>query len=336
MSLASAANGKWTDILTRLGVDIKFLSGKQCPCPMCGGKDRFKYDNQNRGTYFCRGCGSGNGWNLLRNLYGWDYDRTIKEVSNIVGDCRIMRTKKKNPKFALKKVAYASEKINRNSDLVQYLNNRGISVIPDMLREASLYYFEEGIKTGPFPTLVALITDKKGIGVSYHLTYTHRQQKLKCSSPKKVMTPVGTITGSYIELFPMAEHIHLAEGIETSLAIHELTEMPVISCLNAQNLSAVDLPDLVKKVEIWGDNDSSYCGQRASYTLAERLNRKGIEVTVHIPPVAGEDWLDFINRNKGLALEHVKNTNPEFHQGITKLMSVFNTDNVTITKMAVA
>ena len=92
----------------------------------------------------------------------------------------------------------------------------------------------------------------------------YRQEKLKCSSPKKIMSPVGTITGSYIELFPIEEHICLAEGIETSLAIHEFTDKPVISCLNAQNLSAVDLPDLVKKVDIWGDNDASYCGQRTA------------------------------------------------------------------------
>ena len=336
MSLGALTTGKWTDILTRLGVDGKFLTGKQCPCPMCGGRDRFKYDNQNKGTYFCRGCGSGNGWNLLKNLFGWDQKRTIKEVNSIVGECKTMTIKKKDPRFALKKIAQATKPIAGDSDLVQYLKSRGVSIIPDMLKEADLYYFEDGVKTGTFPTLVALITNKQGKGVSYHLTYTHRQEKLKCSSPKKIMAPVGTITGSYIELFPMEEHICLAEGIETSLAIHEFTDKPVISCLNAQNLSAVDLPDLVKKVDIWGDNDASYCGQRASYALAERLTKKGIDVTVYIPPIPGEDWLDFINRNKKLAIEHVRKNNPAFHKGITRLMEVFDTDNVTITKKEVA
>lgn len=333
MSLDTAANGKWTDILTRLGVDGKFLSGKQCPCPMCGGKNRFKYDNQNRGTYFCRGCGSGNGWNLLRNLFGWDYNRTIKEVRNIVGDCKIMTTKKKDPREVLRKIARVSKPISNDSDIVKYLYSRGIATVPNMLKEADLYYYEDGIKTGAFPTMVALISNKHGKGVSYHLTYTHQQQKLKCSAPKKMMTPVGTITGAYVELFPMEEHICLAEGIENALAIHDFIDKPVIACLSAHNLSEVDLPDFVKKVEIWGDNDASYCGQRASYTLAERLIREGREVEVKLPPVAGEDWLDYINRDKKLALEAVKETDPEFHQGITQLMKTFNATNVTITKI---
>ena len=148
-----------------------------------------------------------------------------------------------------------------------------------------------------------------------------------------MMTPVGTITGAYVELFPMEEHICLAEGIENALAIHDFIDKPVIACLSAHNLSEVDLPDFVKKVEIWGDNDASYCGQRASYTLAERLIREGREVEVKLPPVAGEDWLDYINRDKKLALEAVKETDPEFHQGITQLMKTFNATNVTITKI---
>ena len=325
--------GRWLDVLSALGVDQRYLINKHGKCPFCGGRDRYRFDNKNgNGTFFCNHCGAGDGFKFLSQFFGWGFKRSAEEIRNIIGDCKVVTVNKKDPKLALKRIASMAVKIDPKSELIQYLKSRGVSSCPESLKEAQLYYYEEGHKTGPFPTLVSLITNKLGKGVSYHLTYTHRQQKLKCSSPKKIMTPVGTIKGSYIELFPIEEHIHLAEGIETSLAIHDLTDMPVISCLNAQNLSAVDLPDLVKKVEIWGDNDASYCGQRASYTLAERLRRKGIEVVVHIPPVVGEDWLDFINRNKELTLEQVKTTDPVFHEGLTKLMKVFNATDVTITR----
>ena len=132
-----------------------------------------------------------------------------------------------------------SQPIKNDSDLIQYLGSRGINSVPESLKEAQLYYFEDGHKTGPFPTLVALITDSSGKGVSYHLTYTHRQQKLKCAAPKKIMTPVTTMKGAYVELYPLEEHICVAEGIETALAIRDLTGLPVISALNAHNLSAL-------------------------------------------------------------------------------------------------
>jgi len=334
MKMEHEVVGRWVDVLSTLGVDQRYLINRHGKCPFCGGRDRYRFDNKDgNGTFFCNHCGSGDGFKFLKKMFNWDFKKSVTEIRQIIGDCKVVIMKKKDPKIALKKIAGMAKSIEPNSDLIQYLKNRGVSSCPDSLKEAQLYYFEDGIKTGPFPTIVALITNNLGKGVSYHLTYTHRQQKLKCSAPKKIMTPVGTIKGSYIELFPVEEHIHVVEGIETALAIHDLTDMPVISALNAQNLSALSLPSLVKKVEIWGDNDASYCGQRASYTLAEKLKRNGIEVEVHIPPIVGEDWLDFINRNKDLTLEHVKNTNPEFHQGITKLMDVFNTKDVTITKI---
>ena len=39
------ANGKWPDILATLGVPVS-ANGKHGPCPGCGGKDRFRFDNK--------------------------------------------------------------------------------------------------------------------------------------------------------------------------------------------------------------------------------------------------------------------------------------------------
>ena len=333
MKIEQEVVGRWIDVLSALGVDHKFLVNKHGECPFCGGRDRYRFDNkEGNGTYYCNQCGAGDGFKFLNKMFDWDFKKSVNEIRQIIGDCRRVIMPKKNPRVALKKIAHMAKPISPSSDLVQYLNKRGIASCPDSLKEAQLYYYEDGIKTGPFPTMVSLITNNLGKGVSYHLTYTHRQEKLKCSAPKKIMTPVMPMKGSYVELYPVEEHICVTEGIETALAIRDLTEKPVISALNAQNLAELSLPSIVKKVEIWGDNDASYCGQRASYTLAERLARKGIEVEVHIPPNPGEDWLDYINNNRKMSLEEVKKTNPDFHHGITKLMDVFNTKNVTITR----
>lgn len=60
-----AARGKWKGILLQLGVPAVSLTGKHAPCPMCGGADRFRFDNKDqRGTFICNACGAGDGMKL--------------------------------------------------------------------------------------------------------------------------------------------------------------------------------------------------------------------------------------------------------------------------------
>jgi len=62
LDVRQIAQGRWKSILTALGADEKTLSGKHTACPLCGGKDRFRFDDkEGRGTYFCSGCGAGDG-----------------------------------------------------------------------------------------------------------------------------------------------------------------------------------------------------------------------------------------------------------------------------------
>jgi len=65
MKTIEAAVGHCTESDT-LGVDPVFLDGKHHPCILCGGKDRFRFDNKDgSGSYFCSQCGAGTGMQLL-------------------------------------------------------------------------------------------------------------------------------------------------------------------------------------------------------------------------------------------------------------------------------
>ena len=64
------ANGRWKEILSALGVDPATLKNQHGPCPGCGGKDRFRFDNLNGdGTFICSQGGlgerAGDGFELL-------------------------------------------------------------------------------------------------------------------------------------------------------------------------------------------------------------------------------------------------------------------------------
>ena len=75
------ASGKWFFLLSSLGVDQNFLKNKHGPCPICGGKDRFRWDNKNgMGTFICNQCGSGDGYRLLEMYHGWDFYKALEEV----------------------------------------------------------------------------------------------------------------------------------------------------------------------------------------------------------------------------------------------------------------
>ena len=43
--VVAAASGHWPELLAAVGIDIP-PRGKHGPCPVCGGKDRFRLDDQ--------------------------------------------------------------------------------------------------------------------------------------------------------------------------------------------------------------------------------------------------------------------------------------------------
>jgi putative DNA primase/helicase len=68
--------------------------------------------------------------------------------------------------------------------------------------------------------------------------------------------------------------------------------VPVWAATNAVLLEAWVPPEGVERVLIAGDNDTSFTGQAAAYSLARRLVQKGLAVEIQIPGVAGKDWAD--------------------------------------------
>ncbi len=65
--VAAAANGHWPALLAKLGIEIP-SRGKHGPCPACGGKDRFRFDDKDgKGGFICNSCGAGDGLILIRS-----------------------------------------------------------------------------------------------------------------------------------------------------------------------------------------------------------------------------------------------------------------------------
>jgi putative DNA primase/helicase len=59
-STKELARGRWRAILPALGIHERYLTGRNTPCPMCGGKDRFRFlDRRGQdgdGMWLCNQC----------------------------------------------------------------------------------------------------------------------------------------------------------------------------------------------------------------------------------------------------------------------------------------
>ena len=111
------------------------------------------------------------------------------------------------------------------------------------------------------------------------------------------------MAGGAIRLYPTEEGkpLAIAEGIETALAVREMTGLPAWSAINSTMLETVRLPESIKSVIIFADLDRSETGKRAADKLAKRLVNEGRQVQISYPPISipenlkGVDWLDYLN-----------------------------------------
>ena len=80
------ARGRWPSIFDELGIQVQ-TNGLHGPCPVCGGKDRFRFDDkQGRGTWFCNQCRpkSGDGLALIQKVKGWEFRTALPWVAKAI------------------------------------------------------------------------------------------------------------------------------------------------------------------------------------------------------------------------------------------------------------
>jgi putative DNA primase/helicase len=300
MNTIERARHRWREILPQLGVDTRFLVNKHGPCPLCGGKDRFRFDDRNgEGTYYCNQCGPGAGLILVRKKNGLDFKAACDAVDRIIG-IEPAPAAPPPPQAPNERRAEAIRRALAQAVdpavVDAYLERRGITARSGvLLGHARCPYFGERKQfVGAFPAIVAPI-----LGPDDTLQSAHRIYDAELEPRKKSLPPVTTIAGGAVRLFASHEELGLAEGIETALAAHQMFGVPVWATLTANGIKSFAPPPGLRRLCIFADNDSNYVGQAAAYDLARRLNRDVLTVEVHVPPDADTDWLDVLNTGGG-------------------------------------
>lgn len=316
--------GHWEWILTTFGIDTKIFSGKHQSCPMCGGTDRFRYDNKwEMGDYICNQCGSGNGFSIImgvhnitfaecmgqiKSLFGYSDDRNPYEKPKLILHDGLAGKPKKDeikpPEVSIedvKRKAKALSAVNslalpiEGSPVIDYLCNRGLTIksiskVEGLRFCRSLDYWDNGRMVGKLNCMVGLMTN--GEPVSYHRTFLHNDKRVA----RKIMPPIRPMAGSSIRLFKHEDELGIAEGIETAMACYELFDVPTWSVINTNGMKSFVVPDGVTKLTIFADNDANFAGQSAAYTLANKLTLSSpkVSIVVHVPEKENTDWLDVL------------------------------------------
>ena len=288
VDLKELARGRWPTILNAMGVDSKFLSKKNGPCPICGGKDRYRFtDYQGEGRYFCSQCGPGDGFDLFRKLTGKSFPEIKQFITQNAGRIRPVVEN-----VDLQGCLKAASERWRKSDAVlvggpvhQYLKGR-LGQYPIGVENIRQYQGD----------MVARISGPLGGGVNVHRTTLNADWPDSITATEKKVMKGVLPKGSAIRLAEAKDGLlGISEGIETALSAWSLFGVPTWSVISTTGMVNWIPPEDVHTIVVYADNDENFAGQAAAYAIANKLitvHQKKVEV--RIPPVAGWDWNDVL------------------------------------------
>ena len=328
--LKDSAQGNWHTVFSHFlgNYDARLYDNpsRHGSCPICGGTDRFRFfpDTHATGGAICNQCGpSPDGISLLKKATGEHMPRLLEQIEALLGSepaptsapSPAQKNKRGNGNPA-KPITFVWNSLSVSAydpaaaPIWRYLANRGINIrrieLSNSIRYCNqLHYYDESGKQTEHPGMVANVIDGDGQQVTLHRTFlTPNGQKAPVSAPKKLMPVIQgrSLNRSGIHVGGRGPVLHISEGIETALAVMQMTGCTgtYVAALDANRLEQMRLAKQ-RRVIVWGDHDRSRDGDHAAEILTYRLNEAGYVASYMIPdsPMlqAGEksrDWLDVL------------------------------------------
>lgn len=293
------ARGRWYGILTGLGIDAGYLTGKAGPCPIClSGEDRFTFDNKNNdGTFICRKCGAGTGVQLVQRIWDISLPEASRLIDGQIGTSPVVSqspsaTRKSDPE-AIDRLWRSAKHVTPADPVGKYLARRigSVEACSDIRYLNRCWHSQ----AEHHPAMLALVRDTDGHPCQLHKTFLTRDGRHAQVDPVRKTMRGQFPTGAAVRLAEPDDVLGVAEGIETAISAAKLFDVPVWACLTAARLETWEPPEGVGNVIIFADNDSSFTGLRAAAILAHRIADR-VSVEIKQPPHTGDDWNDQLQR----------------------------------------
>ncbi len=287
-------HGQWATVLGNYGCQL--LSGrKHGPCPVCGGKDRFRFDDKNgRGTWFCSQCepNSGGGLLLLSRYIGKSVMDTAKELT---GDIKLKTIPKK-------KVHIVNHNEVREAGIEQAKKGAALLMASSMMSEHQ-YMNDKGF-SDQWPVNGEAIYSKGGIIAKgdlllvpvYKNNLLVNVQKITKDGVKRPLFGGDMQSVNHV-IDGKIKNIAVVEGYATGITINKLTGFKTYVAFNTGNLESavrqVKTEYTDANIIVFGDHDEidpthnrrpgEYYANKAADPFAAK---------VALPPELG-DWDDY-------------------------------------------
>ncbi|HID3749345.1 TPA: primase-helicase zinc-binding domain-containing protein [Citrobacter freundii] len=282
------ACGHWPRILPALGV--KVIKNRHQACPVCGGSDRFRFDDkEGRGTWYCNQCGAGDGLKLVEKVFGVTPSVAAGKVNAVTGNL---------PPVAPEVIAAAEAETDADRKAAAALAVRLMEKIRPATGNA--YLTRKGFPAQECLTLTVMhktggVTFRTGDVVVplYDDTGALVNLQLINADGLKRTLKGGQVKGAchIIEGKKQAgKRLWIAEGYATALTVHHLTGETVMVALSSVNL--LSLASLARQkspacqIVLAADRDLNGDGQSKAAAAADAC-----EGIVALPLVFG-DWND--------------------------------------------
>lgn len=287
------ACGHWPHILPALGV--KVIKNRHQSCPVCGGSDRFRFDDkEGRGTWFCNQCGAGDGLKLVEKVFGVNPSEAAQKVNAVTGNLppvapEVIAAAEAETEVDRKAAAALAVRLmekTRPASGNAYLTRKGFPGHECVMLTAT--HKTGGVTFRAGDVVVPLYDDT---GALVNLQFINADGLKRTLKGGQVKGACHVIEGKK----QAGKRLWIAEGYATALTVHHLTGETVMVALSSVNL--LSLASLARQkspacqIVLAADRDLNGDGQSKATAAAGAC-----EGIVALPPVFG-DWNDAFMQN---------------------------------------
>lgn len=311
--VTSAAAGRWPYVLAGLSIDVPDSSRRHSPCPACGGKDRFRFDDNGRGSFICNQCGAGDGLDLIKRVNNCDTTEAAQLAADVLGiDYRAAESapdasSQRQRQLAADRQQREQERQKQAAEDAEHRRATFARLYTGMrlrsIQGESEYLQSKGLTGFKYPlmpdgSLLLELVDESGAVAAAQTITPHGEKRLLTGSAKR---------GAYhaVNAPESPQSVLIAEGLATALSVHLMRpDALAVAAIDAGNLLPV--AEVMRRkyplaqIVIAADNDRL---DDKPNTGTERAEKAALSVDgyVSVPPTDYKaDWNDY-HQQHGLA-----------------------------------
>ncbi|MCB7636160.1 DUF927 domain-containing protein, partial [Klebsiella pneumoniae] len=290
-------------------------SRRHAPCPACGGKDRFRFDDNGRGSFICNQCGAGDGLDLIKKVNNCDTTEAAHLAADVLGiDYRAAESapdaaSQRQRQLAADRQQREQERQKQAAEDAEHRRATFARLYTGMrlrsIQGESEYLQSKGLTGFKYPlmpdgSLLLELVDESGAVTAAQTITPQGEKRLIKGSAKR---------GAYyaVNALERPQSVVIAEGLATALTCHLIrTDALTVAAIDAGNLLPV--AEVMRRkypqaqIIIAADNDHQQGGPESGGTNTgkEAAEKAALSVAgwVSLPPTDNKtDWNDYHQQN---------------------------------------